>query len=80
MRILRKILNKAVLWEYIDKNPLKSKLPPVPKGKHPVLTLQQLFDLVNNLSGKDKYTVILTGFVGLRRLESLILGVVNATA
>jgi integrase len=69
MRTLRKILNKAVEWELITRSPLKTRIPPAPKGKHPILTPDQLFPLVEGLKGRDKYIVALAGFAGLRRGE-----------
>jgi integrase len=69
MRILRKILNKAIEWEYISSNPIKGKLPPAPKTEHPVLTLDELFNMIRNLHGRDKYVVALAGFAAFRISE-----------
>jgi len=69
MRTLRKIMNKAIEWEIIEKSPLKTKIPSAPKSTHPVLMPEQLFYLVDNLKGRDKYIVALAGFAGLRRGE-----------
>ena len=67
LRTLRKILNKAVEWEFLPYNPLKGKLPPVPKNEHSVLTLNQLIRLVDGLEGEDKCIVALAGFAAFRR-------------
>jgi len=49
MSILRKILNKTVEWELIAYNPLKGRIPSPPNTEHSVLTLEQLFPLVEGL-------------------------------
>jgi len=41
----------------------------VPRKEHPILTPEQLFYLVDNLQGRDKYIVALAGLAGLRRSE-----------
>jgi integrase len=69
MKTLRKVLNRAVEWEFIERNPLKGKLPPSPQNEHPVLTLETLFGLVEELEGRDRCVVALAGFSGLRRGE-----------
>ncbi len=69
MRILRKVLNKAVEWEYLQYSPLKTKMPPAPDTEHSVLTPEELFTLVESLERRDKYIVALAGYVGLRRGE-----------
>ena len=69
MRTLRKILNIAVEWEFLVYSPLKTQLPPGPDTEHPVLTPEQLFLLIDELQGREKYIVALAGFTGLRRAE-----------
>ena len=69
MRTLRKILNKAVEWEFIPHNPIKGQLPPAPEGEHPIITLEKLFEMITNLKGRDKYIVALAGFTGMRISE-----------
>jgi len=66
MRTLRKILNRAVAWEFIPYSPMKENLPPAPENEHPVLTLEQVFHIVNNLQGRNKYIVALISFAALR--------------
>jgi len=68
-RTLRRIFNKAVEWEIIPANPLRCRLPAQPKHVYTVIEPAQLFELVNNLEGRDKYIVATAGFVGLRRGE-----------
>ncbi len=69
MVTLKKILRKAVEWEYIDHSPFKSKIPCVPPREFPVLELKELFALVDRLEGRDKIIVALAGFAALRRSE-----------
>jgi integrase len=69
MMALRKVLRKAVEWEYIDHSPLKGKIPQAQSDEYPVLELGQLFALVERLQGRDKAIVALAGFAGLRRGE-----------
>ncbi len=69
MRTLRKILNKAVEWEFLVYSPLKAKLPPAPENEHSILTPDLLFWLIDELQGRDKYIVALAGFAALRRSE-----------
>ncbi len=67
---LRKILNKAVKWDFIQVNPVsKIDLPKRPKTEHPILSPKELFDLVENLEGYSKYVVALAGYTALRRSE-----------
>jgi integrase len=69
MRTFRTILNKAVEWEFIERNPIKGKLPTEPHNEHPVLTMDILFRVVDELQGRDRCVVALAGFAGLRRGE-----------
>jgi integrase len=69
MKALRKILNKAVEWEYIDHSPLKGRIPPDRRNEYPVLELLDLFALVDRLQGREKVIVALAGFAALRRSE-----------
>jgi len=69
MRTLRKILNKAVEWEFLDYSPLKTKLPSSPNIEHSVLPPEKLFMLIDELKGRDKCIVALAGFAALRRSE-----------
>lgn len=66
MRTLRKLLNRAVKWEFIPYSPIKETLPPAPDNEHPILTLDQVFNIVDNLEGRDKYIVALISFAALR--------------
>jgi len=70
MRTLRKIFNKAVEWEILEKNPMAYfRISTPTKAEHSILTPKQLFELVDRLSGMDKYVVALAGFTALRRSE-----------
>ena len=70
MRTLRKILNKAIEWEIIEKSPmLRFKISLPPRTEHSILTPKQLFELIDNLSGMDKYVVAIAGFTAMRRSE-----------
>lgn len=70
MRTLRKIFNKAVEWEILQKNPRSCfRISTPSKTEHSILTPKQLFELVDGLSGMDKYVVALAGFTALRRSE-----------
>jgi integrase len=70
MRIMRRILNKAVEWGYIPYSPLKSSIPPPPKKEHPTLSIEQIHKLLNILHGRNKYVVALLSLGGLRRSEA----------
>jgi len=69
MRIVRRILNKAVEWGYLPYSPLKGSIPPPPKKEHPVLSLEQVHEILELLEGRNKYIVALLGLAGLRRSE-----------
>jgi len=69
MRTLRKILNKAVEWDFLTYSPLKGNLPPAPDTEHPVLTMAELFNLIDNIEGRDKYIVSMAGLAALRISE-----------
>ncbi len=69
MRTLKKVLNKAVEWDFLAVNPLKTKLPGEPKTEHPILEPARLFEMIDQLEGRDKYIIATAGYVGLRRAE-----------
>ena len=69
MRTLRKILNRAVEWDFLAVNPLKTRLPGEPKSEHPILDPARLFEMIDQLDGQDKCIIATAGYVGLRRSE-----------
>jgi integrase len=48
---------------------LKVDFPKKTEKEYSISTPKQLFDLVNNLKGRDKYIVAVAGFTAMRRNE-----------
>lgn len=67
---LSKIFNKAVELDLMSINPAqKIKKLSIPKRNYPVLTPEQLFYLLDNVKGKDKYIIAIASLAGARRGE-----------
>ena len=70
MRLLRQVLNIAVKWDIIPYNPsLKIDLPKVPKKDYTILNLEQLIQILNSVSKRDKAIIALAALAGLRKGE-----------
>lgn len=70
LRTCKKILNKAVEWEYISYNPIPPKLIKKPQPeRHPVISFQKINEMIDNLQGMDKYIIAVAGYTGMRRGE-----------
>jgi len=70
MRLLRQVLNTAVKWDVIPHNPsLKIDLPRVPKKEYTILTPEQLIQILNSVSKRDKAIIALASLAGLRKGE-----------
>lgn len=74
-RVLRNMLNRAVDWEYIDKNPLlKVKAPPVADTEKETFTKEEMIDVLSKLKNEpvgSKCIFIIAMATGLRRGEIL---------
>jgi integrase len=70
IRTVKRILNKAVEWDYLTHSPMKKGMVPSrPEKEHPTLPLEQIHEVIRTLKGRDKYIVALMGLAGLRRSE-----------
>lgn len=80
-RLLRKILNKAVAWEYIETNPvLKVKAPGVSKKEKKSYNREELLEILDILKTEDLLTEALFTIAictGLRRGELVGLHIEN---
>ncbi len=67
---VRSILNKAVQWEKISRNPAKNvDLPMVRTDERPVLTPKQVLLLIKNAPLRERAIIALAAFSGLREAE-----------
>ena len=74
-RVLRNMLNRAVDWGYIDKNPLlKVKAPPISKTEKETFDKDELIDVLTKIKNEpieSKTIFIIAMATGLRRGEIL---------
>jgi len=68
---LRASFNKAIDWNYITENPMKSvKLPKIPKSLPAFINSVELNTIVQNTRSRDLQDIFLTGFhTGMRLSE-----------
>jgi len=70
---LRASFNKAIDWNYITDNPMKSvKLPKIPKSLPAFINNVELNAIVQNTKSRDLQDIFLTGFHSGMRLSEII--------